>query len=753
MTRKEKILRFFEENATIPLMLTEVAGILGVPESDIDEFMFLAEELIAEGKLIKVGKKRFEAAKKSEVYEGVFIAKERGFGFVTAEGEDYDFYVAPENTLGAIDNDTVLVKELKRITGERKEAAIIKILKREDREFSGVFKGKDIFGYVRPTDKKLPDEIYITENSVGAKNGDRVACRINGKNIKNVECEITRVLGKDTDVGIDVLSCLINHGINDEFPKNVILASKRQPKEVTEEEIKKRVDLRGEIIVTIDGEDAKDLDDAVNVKRLDNGNFELGVHIADVGNYVKFDSVIDKEARQRGTSVYPVDRVVPMLPEALSNGICSLNPNANRLTLSVVMEIESTGKVVKSDIFESVIKTTKRMSYGDVTAILEGNEKIIAEHIDVAHIFALYQELAEVLRESREREGSIDFDFPESRAVLDEDGRCIDIVKTERGISNGIIEEFMLKANETVAKFLTENEIPGVFRVHERPSEEKIAFFSEFARGFGYYVPKNSSAVTPKVFQSILKQAKGKKEERLISNVMLRSMMKADYRAENEGHFGLAMDYYCHFTSPIRRYPDLVIHRIIKDVLNKKKINKEKLIEFTKEASQSSSKAEIRAQDAERETLAMKKAEFMQNHIGEKFSGIVSSVTSYGMFVELDNTIEGLVAMSDLTDDYYEFDENTMSLLGTRRGKVYSLGDTASVTIIKADSETGEINFALSGTEKVKKTKSDFGYKGKRKNKEQKQRYEKHKKSRQKVSYQTAKFLKKKSKRGKNKRK
>ena len=599
-----------------------------------------------------------------------------------------------------------------------------------------------------PSDKKLPEEIYISKNDVSARDGDRVVAVLSEKT-SSTECMITEILGSSGDIGLDVLCILRNHGIKEEFPENVIRAAKRQPSEVSEKDFVKRCDLTNETIVTIDGEDAKDLDDAVSINKLSNGNFELGVHIADVGHYVKRGGVIDLEARKRGTSVYPVDRVVPMLPKELSNGICSLNPKANRLTLSVLMEINSDGAVINRKIFESVIKTTERMSYTDVTLILEGNEEVTKKYKDLTPKFFLMKELAEILRQKREKRGAIDFDLPEIKAVLDKNGRCVDIVKYEKGVSNGIIEEFMLVANETVAEFMTEQKIPFVYRVHEAPSEEKLASISETASLFGYRISKNPDKITPAAFKNLIEKCKGKKEEKLLTTLALRSMMKAEYSSENLGHFGLASYCYCHFTSPIRRYPDLVIHRIIKDFLHKKKVDKDELSEFCAISAESSSIAEQKAQEAEREAVSAKKAEFMSAHIGEKFSGVVSSVTSFGMFVELSNMVEGLVTMSELTDDYYEFDERKLSLVGVRKGRTFSLGDYVTVTVLRADKETGEIDFALSGMEReYRKKEKSFKFNEPKTKKTEKKRKSKNNKN----QINTKRFLKKKSRRGKKRR-
>lgn len=743
MDKKEKVLKFFENEAAFPLMIDEAAGILGVKKSQMHELEDVIYKLCEEGKLKKVSKKRYAATKKNnkeELLKGSFTANEKGFGFVTPLGGGADLFVSFSQSNGALNGDEVLVKKCaKKEKGEKEEATVIKILSRQTTEFAGIFKEDEKTGSVKPYNKKLPANI-IVKNSLGAKDGDRVFAKINAENLKCAECDIIEILGKKGDIGLDVLIVLKNHAIKEEFPKNVLAAAKKQAQRALEKEKKKRISLINETIVTIDGEDAKDLDDAVSIKRLNNGNYELGVHVADVSHYVKQGGVIDEEALKRGTSVYPVDRVVPMLPKELSNGICSLNPKEERLCLSVVMEINAEGVVVNKRIFESVIKTTERMSYTDVTAILNGDKKTREKYKTLVPTFILMKELAQILSKKREKRGAINFNFPEAKVILNEEGHAVDIVKYEKGISNGIIEEFMLVCNETVAEFMFNKKIPFVYRVHEAPDEDKLKSFFTLSQSSGCGVKKNKKVLEPSFFQKILKSSEGKNYEKLTQTAVLRTMMKAKYSPENLGHFGLAAEFYCHFTSPIRRYPDLVIHRIIKAYLHKKKIKKEELLEFVTLAAEKSSMAEQNAEMAEREATALKKAEYMAGKIGESFFGCVSSVTSFGMFVELDNTVEGLVSMTELSDDYYEYDENMLSLTGVRHGRSFKIGDTVKIRVIRANNENGEIDFALADI--------------KSKNKQTKKRKTESKKMHksQKATINTKRFLKKKSHRGKRKK-
>ena len=544
-------------------------------------------------------------------------------------------------------------------------------------------------------------DIYIPKSELnGASDGYKVVAKITRwpEPRRNPEGKIIEVLGHKDDVGTDIISIIKKHKLPEEFPKKVEEAAAAISEEIPNEEIARRRDLRGERIVTIDGADAKDLDDAVSVQKLDNGNYLLGVHIADVTHYVKEMGALDKEALKRATSVYLVDRVIPMLPKKLSNGVCSLNPKVNRLTLSANMEINKNGVVVNHEIYESIIKTSERMTYTDVSDILENNDETLMKKYDyLVDDFKLMEELAMLLRKKRKDRGSIDFDFDESKIILDENGKPIEIKKAERRIANNIIEEFMLACNETVAEHFHLAQIPFVYRIHEDPDLEKIEAFNKFIHNFGYHLKGITQEVHPSALQDLIMKVEGRKEEKIINTLMLRALKKAKYSPDNSGHFGLAAENYCHFTSPIRRYPDLQIHRIIKETLQGKITGKrlKKLKEIVAKASEISSERERLAMEAERETDDLKKAEYMTYHVGEEFDGIISSVISFGMFVELDNTIEGLVRVSSLVDDYYIFDAENYLFRGERTKKTYRIGDSVRIKVIKADISQKQIDFMV----------------------------------------------------------
>lgn len=697
MTQKEKVFRFLTEAAQIPLLFEELAIMLSVPEEAREELENILEELLAEGSVIQTKKKRYAAAKKMGLIKGRFIGNERGFGFVEQEGED--LYIPSEMTATAIHGDLVLAKPFgKHKHGGRQEGEIVRVLRRSETLIVGTFEKNDIGGFVSPDDKRLPFDIFIPqEESSCAKNDDKVVVKITQyeRKSRNPVGKITEVLGNRSDVGVDILSIIRQHGIPETFSEEVQQAAQQVSGLSIAEELEHRADFREHCIFTIDGEDAKDLDDAVEVSKCENGNYLLGVHIADVGHYVPYGSLLDEEAFRRGTSVYLADRVIPMLPPVLSNGSCSLHPNEDRLTLSVRMEIDGTGRVVQHEILKSVICSKARMSYRDVTAMLNGDSALCERYAFLTETLRLMKELKDILSQKREKRGGIQFDFPEAKIVLSEQGKPIAIEKYEITEANHIIEEFMLVCNETVAEDFYFREIPFVFRVHEEPSEEKIREFAKFVSAFGYSMKHTNNKPHPKEFQKLLASIKDSQEERIISTVMLRSFMKARYSAENLGHFGLAAKYYCHFTSPIRRYPDLVIHRIISDVICGKAIDEAKLALFTEQAAQQASDREIAATEAERDTNDMKKAEYMQEYLGEVFEGIVSSVTSFGLFVELENTIEGLVRMADLTDDYYYYDEQLHRLIGEHTNRIYRIGEAISVQAVRADPDTGQIDFVL----------------------------------------------------------
>jgi ribonuclease R len=553
--------------------------------------------------------------------------------------------------------------------------------------------------------KRINRDIFIPKTSSnGAVNGQKVVVRIVSypEGRAAAEGEVLEVLGHKDDPGVDILSVIRKHQLPEAFPDEVTEEAEHAPDAITEEEIVRqgRRDLRDKTIVTIDGEDAKDLDDAVNVERLPNGNYRLGVHIADVGYYVRESSKLDQEAYNRGCSVYLVDRVIPMLPHRLSNGICSLNPQVDRLTLSCEMEFNEHMKVVKHDVFTSVIKTKERMTYTNVRKILEEEDaELMERYKDLVDDFRTMKELALKLRTNRMRRGAVDFDFDEAKVIVNDEGKAVDIVKRERTIAEQIIEEFMLAANETVAEHFHWLKVPFLYRIHEDPDPEKLQNFMAFAANFGHQIKGRGNSIHPRALQALLEDIQGTKEQTVLSTMMLRSMKQAKYDAESTGHFGLAAEYYSHFTSPIRRYPDLVIHRVIREVLENggalSADRQEYLTARMPDIAQQSSERERVAVDAERDTEQMKKAEYMLDKVGEEFEGMISSVTSFGMFIELDNTVEGLTRLSALTDDYYHFDEQHMALIGERTSKVFRIGDEVKVRVARVNMDDYTIDFEL----------------------------------------------------------
>jgi ribonuclease R len=597
----------------------------------------------------------------------------------------------------------VLVRIHKRKSDHRRpEGEIVRVLKRGRDRIVGTFRRlSSHFGFVIPDDKRIPADIFIAhELQMNARDGQKVVVKlhqITGRH--SAEGEIIEILGHKDDPGVDILSIIRKHGLPEKFPEEVLAEAEQIPGEISEEEIKGRRDLRGRTMVTIDGEDAKDLDDAVSVERLENGNVRLGVHIADVSYYVKEGSALDREAYERGCSVYLVDRVIPMLPKRLSNGICSLNPKVDRLTMTCDMEIDPEGNVVDYDIYPSVIRTNERMTYSDVKKIVvDEDTELIERYRPLVDDFRLMADLAKTLRQKRLQRGAIDFNFAEAKVIINEKGEPVDIVKRPRTIAEQLIEEFMLKANETVAEHFYRLEVPFVYRIHENPDAEKLKAFYEFITSFGYSVKGRPDQVKPHALQSLLEKIRGKREEHVISTVMLRSMKQAKYAAECIGHFGLAAPFYSHFTSPIRRYPDLLIHRIIREVLTQGSLSVERIDELNEilpDAAQQSSIRERIAVDAERESQDLKIAEFMMDKIGDEYEGIISSVTSFGIFVELPNTVEGLVHVSYLTDDYYHYDESSYSLIGERTGRIMRIGDKVRIKVSGVNIDERKIDFEL----------------------------------------------------------
>ena len=703
MVSKERILEFMREKAYNPLLDSELASEFNLKTEEIGVFYSILDDMEKRGEIIKTKKGRYAAPERMNLIVGKLQVHAKGFGFILSELEGYsDVFVASTDLGGAMHGDRVVGRIVRKSAdGKKSEGEIIRIIDRANEEIVGTFESSKNFGFVVPDEKRINMDIYIPKTELnGAKDGYKVIAKITRwpEPRRNPEGTIIEVLGHKDDVGTDIISIIKKHKLPEGFPKKVEDAAAVIPEEIPAEEIARRRDLRNEKIVTIDGADAKDLDDAVAVKKLDNGNYLLSVHIADVTHYVKEMGPLDKEALKRGTSVYLVDRVIPMLPKKLSNGVCSLNPKVDRLTLSVDMEIDKKGKVLRHDIYESVIKTTERMTYTDVSDILEKDDAVLKKRYEhLLEDFTRMEELALKLRRKRQDRGSIDFDLDESKIILDESGRPIEIKKAERRIANNIIEEFMLICNETVAEHFHWADIPFVYRIHEDPDMEKIEAFNKFIHNFGYHLKGISNEVHPSALQDLIKKVEGRKEEKIINTLMLRALKKAKYAPENSGHFGLAATNYCHFTSPIRRYPDLQIRRIIKETLQGKLTGKriKKLKDIVAKASEISSERERLAMEAERETDDLKKTEYMTYHLGEEFEGIISSVVSFGMFVELDNTIEGLVRISSLVDDYYIYDAENYLFRGERTKKTFKIGDAVRVKVIKADVSQKEIDFML----------------------------------------------------------
>lgn len=634
--------------------------------------------------------------------KGIFRGNEKGFGFVKIDGQDEEIYISRGNTKDAVNGDEVLIKIIDdTVEGNRKEGKIVKTINHKRNEIVGTFTKRKNFGFVVPDDREFNTDIFISKKSFNkAKNNQKVVVKITKfpQGNKSAEGEITEIIGGINEAGVDMLSLIKEYNLPYEFPDDVILEAKKVENKITKKDLQNRLDLRSKNIFTIDGEDAKDLDDAIYVTKLENENYELGVSIADVSHYVAENSKLDQEAIIRGTSIYMLDRVIPMLPKELSNGICSLNVNEDRLCLSVISEITPDGEIVSSDIRKAVINVKERMSYEDVQKILDGkNKEVLKRYEKYIEDFKLMEELAKILKQKREGAGSLDLDIPESKVILDKNGFAIDIEKYKIYFANEIIEQFMLTANEIVAEKFYWLEAPFIYRVHEEPDTEKVNALNKFLFNFGYKIKSNKEKVYPKAFAEVLEKVKGREEEMVVSNLILRTLKVARYESENKGHFGIASKYYCHFTSPIRRYPDLFIHRIISKYIDNSYILNEKNLEKYKEQatkySQTSSEREKIAQKVEREAIAIKKAEYMQNKIGKEYEGIVSGITAFGMFVELENTVEGLIKFEDLGNEYFIYNDENKTLVGENSKKVYKIGDKIKIKVIYANKQLRRINF------------------------------------------------------------
>ena len=727
--RKQMLLTLMKDPTYVPMKLKELAMLLGVPKEQRKDLEEVLNELVASGK-VGISKKGKYARSEVFAQTGIFSAHHRGFGFVTIEGRDGDLFVPPDDTGDAMDGDTVQVIIDENGRGGRTEARVLKVLKHANETLIGTFEKNKSFGFVIPDNPRITMDIFIPQGKEnGAVSGHKVVVKLDtyATRNKNPEGHVQEILGHINDPGVDILSIVRAYGLPEEFPEDVMEEVSHAPEELSAdyvaEEIGKngRVDLRDVPMVTIDGEDAKDLDDAVSVsKETINGEtiYHLGVHIADVSHYVKEGTSLDAEAYKRGTSVYLVDRVIPMLPHRLSNGICSLNAGCDRLAMSCLMDIDEKGIIVGDKICESVVRIDRRMTYTAVNAILEAKngteepqtdapekekskekaefaKKCLEEYADFVPMFLLLDETARVLRKKRMARGAVDFDFPECKIILDAKGRPVEIRPYERNAATMLIEDCMLAANETVAEDYYWQQIPFLYRSHEKPDGEKIKRFGILINNFGYSIRLQNGELHPKEMQKLLEKAAGSPEEALLARLALRSMKQAKYTTECMGHFGLAANYYTHFTSPIRRYPDLQIHRIIKENLHGG-LTKKRIAHYEKilpEVAIWTSSRERLADEAERETDKAKKVQFMERHIGEEFTGVISGISNYGFYVELPNTVEGMVRLANLDGDYYVFDEEHYELVGERTRKKFKLGQTVKIQVVSVDRYLKTIDF------------------------------------------------------------
>ncbi|SDX80170.1 ribonuclease R [Paenibacillus sp. PDC88] len=708
MITEQQLLDFMLETAYKPMTYQELEQHFGIEDAaEFKAFLKLLNQLEDEGRIVLTRTNRYGVPGRMQMVKGRLQAHAKGFAFLIPEDREHpDVYIHANDLKSAMNGDTVLVRVTsKGPEGGRLEGEVVRIVKRAVVQVVGVFQSQEVYGFVIPDDKRINRDIFIPRTGFNnAVDGQKVVVNIVSypEGRAAAEGEIIEILGHKDDPGIDILSVIRKHQLPEAFPDEVLEEAEQAPDSITEDEIIKqgRRDLRGLNIVTIDGEDAKDLDDAVNVERLPNGHYRLGVHIADVGYYVRENSKLDQEAYNRGCSVYLVDRVIPMLPHRLSNGICSLNPQVDRLTMSCVMEFNEQMKVVNHEVFTSVIKTKERMTYKNVYKILEEEDpELIERYSELVDDFKLMKEIAMKLRDMRMRRGAVDFDFEESKILVDEEGKPVDIVKRERTVAEQIIEEFMLAANETVAEHFHWLKVPFIYRVHEDPDQEKLQNFLGFAANFGFHVKGRGNSIHPRALQSLLEDIQGTKEQTVISTMMLRSMKQAKYDSEMSGHFGLAAEFYSHFTSPIRRYPDLVIHRVMREVFENggalPENRQEYLASRMPDIAQQSSERERVAVEAERDTEKMKKAQYMLDKVGEEFDGMISSVTSFGMFIELENTVEGLIRLSMLTDDYYHFDDQHMILIGERTSKIFRIGDEVKIRVARVNMDEYTIDFEM----------------------------------------------------------
>ena len=701
--RKKIIYEFMCDDLYVPMKLKELAVLLQVPKEQRGELKSILDMLEAEGKICLTKKGKYRKGE-SVVLTGVYQAHPKGFGFVSAEGEKEDIFIPEEAVNGAFQGDTVEVAITGITSGKRREGTIMRVVSHGITKVVGLYqcRGNKSYGFVLPDNQRILQDIFIpAERAKGTADGHKVVAELTsyGTDRDKPEGRIVEILGHVNDPGVDILSIIKDFDLPTEFPERVMNQAERTPDFVSEADRKGRKDIRDWMMVTIDGEDAKDLDDAISITRTEDGSgYILGVHIADVTNYVQERSALDREALERGTSVYLADRVIPMLPHKLSNGICSLNAGEDRLALSCIMTVDRKGTVIEHEICETVIRVDERMSYTSVKKILaDKDEEEIRRYEKLVPGFEMMEELSGILRKRRQKRGSIDFDFPESKLVLDEEGTPLEIKAYDRNVATKIIEDFMLLANETVAEEYYWLEMPFVYRVHESPDEDKLKKLAAFIQNFGYSMHLGGDEVRPGEIQKLLAKIGGTPQETLISRLALRSMRRAQYAPDNAGHFGLAAKYYTHFTSPIRRYPDLQIHRIIKDHL-RGRMNEEKIQHYQKiltDVTKQAGDTERRAEEAERETIKLKKAEYMSRRIGKVYEGVISGISTWGIYVELPNTIEGMVHVANMQDDHYDYHEDRYEMTGVHTGRSYKLGQTVYVRVIGADSLTRTIDFEM----------------------------------------------------------
>ncbi|GAB6138014.1 ribonuclease R [Halanaerobaculum tunisiense] len=710
MSVKSTILNFMEEEAYKPLTADELFDVFEIPQAEQDRFLAVLEEMESVGSIVKNEQERYGTPERMNVVVGRLQGHAKGFGFLIPDNpEQEDVYINFKDLNGAMHNDRIVVRLIDKRSGKRLSGEVIKILERANEEIVGTYEDSENFGFVVPDDSRINHDVFVPKKeSQGAEEGQKVVVKITRwpEKSRNPEGNIVEILGHQSDPGVDIEAIIRKLELPGEFPVEVEKMVADLGEDIPASEAERRKDLRDVTMVTIDGADAKDFDDAVSLVDLAGNQVRLGVHIADVTYYVEEGSVLDQEAYQRGTSIYLVDRVIPMLPEKLSNNLCSLRSNEDRLAMSVLMDFDlTTGELVDHEITESIIEVDHRLTYKQANKMLmEDEQELITQYQDVIDNLRLMQDLAARLKDKRQERGSVDFDFAEIEIELDEAGSPIDIVNRDRGLAERLIEDFMIKTNEVVAEEMHYREVPFIYRVHEQPNLEGLKELNEFLHNLGYHIKglEEKDEVHPKSLQTVLSKVEGEAEEKVVNTVLLRSMQQAHYHPQNIGHFGLASNCYSHFTSPIRRYPDLMIHRIIKEVINKGVLEQERREELQEELfsiADHCSIQERKAMDAEMESKDLKKVEYMQDEIGIEYQGVISGIMPFGFFVELDNGIEGLVHASTMADDYYHYHEDKHAFIGERTAKIYRLGDEVEVEVSKVDLSEREIDLELVDTD------------------------------------------------------